>query len=121
MTKRLVPFVGYFVASIFAGLYLGYVASRGMNTRFAMLMPGILLTLLAFAWCRRDALQHDRRFALWARLLVVLVAPFGFLVYVFTSRPCSGAIRTSLIGFGVAALGSVLFIGSLALTALFGV
>jgi hypothetical protein len=92
-----------------------------MDTRLAMLLPGILLTLLTFAWCRRDALQHDRHFAIWVKLLVVLAAPFGFVIYVFTSYPWSIAVRTSLYGFAVAASGSVLFIGSIALADLLGI
>ncbi len=121
MIRQRLLILGFLLAFVVAGVYLGYVASRGMDTRLALLMPGILLTLLAFAWCRKDASQHRRDFAIWVKLLVVLVAPFGFLVYVFTSYPWSRAVRTSLLGFAVAASGAVLFIGSTALTDLFGI
>lgn len=116
MTKRIGPSLGYFVACVLAGCYLGYIAPRGMDTRLAMAMPLILLTVLAFAWCRKDAVEQNRRFPLWVKLLVVLAAPFGFAVYVFTTHAWSGAIRTSLLGFAVATLGGVLFIGSIAVT-----
>jgi hypothetical protein len=121
MTRQRRLVLGFLLAFTIAGFYLGYVVSRGMDTTIALVVPGILLTLLAFAWCREDALQHGRHFATWVKLLVVLVAPFGFLVYVFTSYPWSRAVRTSLLGFAVAASGGVLFIGSIALTDLFGI
>ncbi|MGH8445939.1 MAG: hypothetical protein ACREVL_11765 [Solimonas sp.] len=76
-----------------------------------VVLHGITLGILLFAWCKADAKERDVHAPAMAALLVGLIAPIGVPYYFYSTRPRGAATLATVkaLGFllGTTVLGDV--------------
>ena len=104
------------LVAVFAGSWLvvgvleRLLAFRGYEPSETVLLHAVLLSFLAFAWCKAHAREHRVQVPTYAPMVAGLAWPIGVPLYLFRAFPWRSALVGTLKAIGVFVLCAGLYV-----------